>query len=290
MGTSAGRRALAFALTGSIVWLLTTGVASAASAPGGNNGTVKIDEYSADGGHGNDPHVGCRFSVSFFGYDTGTQHASMTFDPQAPTAGGKSETLTTSWTTARRSGGNQLDESYGPVDLSDAFAGVAPEPQQGWHVKLTVHVTGSHGSDVKHKTFWVSPCETATTAGPQVGAANTSRGTTTPAPAVAPSSAGGGAVVGAPAVGSGLPNAAVLGESITRAPATPATSATGTTGATSAAASNAAAKPTKVLGTSMTRSGGLAFTGLDAALLAALAAAAIAVGWTVVRIAERPTT
>ena len=39
----------------------------AAGAPAGNNGTVKIDEFVMDGGKGNDPHVGCGFSVTFYG-------------------------------------------------------------------------------------------------------------------------------------------------------------------------------------------------------------------------------
>jgi hypothetical protein len=128
--------------------------------PPGNNGTVKIDEFPADGGNGNDPHVDCPFSVNFFGYDAGSQQATMTFEPWAPTGGGNPTTLSTSWTTPTRSGGNQLDKSFGPVDLASAFAGITPT-KQGYHVKLTVHVTGSQGSDVKHKVFWVEACETA---------------------------------------------------------------------------------------------------------------------------------
>jgi hypothetical protein len=128
--------------------------------PPGNNGTIKIDEFPADGGKGNDPHVGCRFSVNFFGYDAGTQQATMTFEPWAPTSGGNPTTMSTSWTTPSRKGGNQLDKSFGPVDLTSAFAGITPA-KQGYHVKLTVHVTGSQGSDVKHKVFWVEPCQTA---------------------------------------------------------------------------------------------------------------------------------
>ena len=43
-------------------------------------------------------------------------------------------------------------------DLSDALAGIDPHPIQGWHVTLTVNTDGSHGADVKHKTFWTSGC------------------------------------------------------------------------------------------------------------------------------------
>ena len=34
-----------------------------------------------------------------------------------------------------------------------------PHPQQGYHVKLTIHTPGSIGADTKHKVFWVEPCE-----------------------------------------------------------------------------------------------------------------------------------
>ena len=61
---------------------------SAADAPAGNNGHIQIDEFQMDGGNGNDPHVGCGFSISFFGYDAGTRTASVTVTPWAPTQGG----------------------------------------------------------------------------------------------------------------------------------------------------------------------------------------------------------
>ncbi len=35
----------------------------------------------------------------------------------------------------------------------------APQPQQGYHVKLTVHTPRSKGNDTKTKVFWVAPCE-----------------------------------------------------------------------------------------------------------------------------------
>jgi hypothetical protein len=145
-------------------------------APAGNNGTVKINDSAVDDGPNNEPHVACTFWVNFYGYDAGTQSASMTFEPWAPTGGGSATTLSTSWTSAERTGGNQLDKAYGPVDLSAALAGITPHPQQGYHVKLTVHVTGSQGSDVKHKVFWIQPCETS--APPAVG--STEGGTTAP--------------------------------------------------------------------------------------------------------------
>src|SRR5438045_9036858 len=91
-------------------WAGTSNKSEHGQQPPGNNGTVKIDEFPADGGNGNDPHVDCRFSVNFFGYDAGTQQATMTFEPWAPTRGGKPTTMSTSWTTPTRNGGNQVDK------------------------------------------------------------------------------------------------------------------------------------------------------------------------------------
>jgi hypothetical protein len=34
-----------------------------------------------------------------------------------------------------------------------------PQPQQGFHVKLTINAEGSQGADVKHKVFWVTGCD-----------------------------------------------------------------------------------------------------------------------------------
>jgi hypothetical protein len=37
-----------------------------------------------------------------------------------------------------------------------------PHPKQGHHVKLTIHAPDSLGADVKHKVFWVQPCDATT--------------------------------------------------------------------------------------------------------------------------------
>jgi hypothetical protein len=152
--------------------LLIVGIAGSAyagsQAPGGNNGTIKIDAGQKDAPKANEPHVPCRFSVDFWGYDQGTQTAELIFEAHAPTGGGVMRHDTASWTTAQRTGGRHLDYSYGPIELASDFAraGIAPA-KQGYHVKLTVHVTGSHGNDVKHKVFWIQPCgSTSSTEGP----------------------------------------------------------------------------------------------------------------------------
>jgi hypothetical protein len=58
-------------------------------------------------------------------------------------------------------GGTDLDASA-TYDLSTALAAVVPHPQQGIHLRLTVHAAGSQGADTKFKEFWVQGCGTET--------------------------------------------------------------------------------------------------------------------------------
>jgi hypothetical protein len=163
-------------------------------APPGNNGTVKVNDETTPN-QDNDAHVGCNFSVSFYGYDAGNQTGQLTFAGQAPTRGSGSVTLSASWSTADRTGGNQLDQTV-PVSFSQLagiFKGVTPA-HQGYHVKLTATVSGSQGSDVKHKVFWID-CPPASTSS---GAARASSGTGSGSTASAPAASG---TATAPAVG-----------------------------------------------------------------------------------------
>lgn len=132
---------------------------SGGQQPPGNNGHIQIDELSADGGAGNDAHVSCAFSINFFGYDAGTQHAAITVRPAAPTRGKGSAELSASWVTSVRTGGNQLDANV-PVtaaELATAFAGVTPA-KQGYHARVEVSVTGSIGASTKTHMVWITPC------------------------------------------------------------------------------------------------------------------------------------
>jgi hypothetical protein len=164
------RPARAVALAG-ITLIAAATPALAQQAPPGNNGHIFVGEYELDGSNGNDPHVSCGFTVSFFGYDAGDQSATITVTPWSPTDGGAPFTERTSWTTAERTSGNQrnADVQIAPSKVADAFAGVEAAAQ-GWHAKVEVHVTGSQGADVKHKVLWIEPCpEAATTSGGTTG-------------------------------------------------------------------------------------------------------------------------
>ena len=111
--------------------------------PPGNNGTVKIDGVDFDDHPNNEPHVGCVFQIDFTGFDAG-QQVSASVEGQPPTGGGL---LASATTTLDGSGAGSIT-----LDLSGAFGGITPHPQQGYHVKLTVETGRGAG---KHKVFWV---------------------------------------------------------------------------------------------------------------------------------------
>ncbi len=130
--------------------------------PAGNNGFVKVnEEETPDDTPQNDPHVSCTFNLEFYNYDQGDNYADVSFELQNPTSGaGYSLTVNSGNLHPfiggdAAGGGNDLDafETY-----TLGFTGT-PHTQQGYHVKLTIHADGSQGSDVKHKTFWVKPCQ-----------------------------------------------------------------------------------------------------------------------------------
>ena len=133
---------------------LATGVTNAAP---GNNGTIKIDSNPVDNDNNNEPHVGCSFTLEFFGYDSGSQVATVSFSAQAPSGSGPvTPSSGSSVLTFTGSGpGNHLDKSE---TYTLNTSGLALQAQQGYHIKVSVEVTGSKGSDDKFKVFWVQPC------------------------------------------------------------------------------------------------------------------------------------
>ncbi|MPZ62342.1 MAG: hypothetical protein GEU93_13820 [Propionibacteriales bacterium] len=127
--------------------------------PPGNNGVVKVNDEELDDIPNNDPHVDCVFNVDFYNYDEGDDYAAdVEFTLHNPTGDGTFDV--TSGDLAPyigedpAGGGKDVDarETYRLEFTGD------PHPQQGYHVKLTIHAPGSIGADVKHKVFWVQPC------------------------------------------------------------------------------------------------------------------------------------
>lgn len=151
------RRLLVTMVAGLAVTAVGLGV-PALAAPG-NNGTIKVDDQPFDTTPGNEPHVGCLFQVDFYGYDEGSLTAKVTFRVQPPT--GRAVVLTEENIFIGEDpagGGTDLDAER-TYDLGAVLAGTyEPQPNQGFHVKLTVNAQGSRGADTKYKTFWVEGC------------------------------------------------------------------------------------------------------------------------------------
>jgi hypothetical protein len=141
------------------ILVLSAGSALAAGNPPGNNGTVKVDALPFDDAPNNEPHVNCLFQIDFAGYDQGNLTATATFELIPPT--GNVELVTDSVAIGGDPAGGANDNDGSITrNLSALIAatGVSPQPNQGFHIRVTVHADGSIGSDVKHKTFWYTPC------------------------------------------------------------------------------------------------------------------------------------
>jgi len=154
---------------------LLMGLASAASNPPGNNGTIKVDREPFDDAPNNEPHVGCAFQVDFYGYDQGNLNADVTFTAHPPT--GDEQVLLTD-TVFIGQDDNSGGGSEAGLDASKRYTldltGIEPHPNQGVHVKLTIHAEGSKGADTKHKVFWVTGCQTPPTTSSTVGSTTSS--------------------------------------------------------------------------------------------------------------------
>jgi hypothetical protein len=155
--------------------LALAGLAAAAPNPPGNNGTIKVDGIPFDDAPDNEPHVGCTFQVDFYGFDQGDLFADVTFEAHPPT--GPVQVLLTD-TVFIGEDDNAGGGSQAGLDASQTytldFDGIQPHPNQGFHVKLTIHADGSQGADTKHKVFWVTGCAAGTTTTTTLKATTTS--------------------------------------------------------------------------------------------------------------------
>jgi hypothetical protein len=129
--------------------------------PSGNNGTVKITPNAEDDGiPQNTPHVSCVFDIEWYGFDEGADIVStVVFTMQAPTSDvGLSGTEPSQVFVGGDPAGGAGNDFDGEATFTLSFTGAA-DPEQGYHVKVTVHTPGSQGADTKHKVLWVSPCD-----------------------------------------------------------------------------------------------------------------------------------
>ena len=133
------------------------------AAPPGNNGTIKVDGVVFDDHPNNEPHVGCVFQVDFYGFDEGDLDAEVSFTAQPPSGTGDIDLLTGDAIVDIGEDDNSGGGSVAGLDASETYtldlSGLVAHPQQGYHVKLTVHADGAQGADTKHKVFWVTGCK-----------------------------------------------------------------------------------------------------------------------------------
>ncbi len=172
-----GYRAAAVAMAAAAGLLTLAAPAEAQADPSGNNGTVKIDAAPFDDHPDNEPHDPCVFQVDFYGFDAGDLDATVTFTLVPPTAADEDIVVDDVAIGEDAAGGGTDLDASATYDLTAALTGVEPQPQQGFHIRLTVHAEGSRGADTKFKEFWVGPCgETTPTTTPPT----TTPPTTTP--------------------------------------------------------------------------------------------------------------
>ena len=148
-----GHRAAVTLLAAGVTSFVVAGVVAAgpataskggsSGAPPGNNATIKINNVPVDNVN-NDPHVTCPFRLSLYNFDSGSgvsNSAVVTFVAQPPS--GKNVVLPPSVgdSTFTFPGPNSfMDYSFDPVaTLGSLFK----QPQQGYHVKVTVKVTST---------------------------------------------------------------------------------------------------------------------------------------------------
>ena len=163
MGRNTMSRTSRVLLAGATVALaagLVPTVGAMADAPLGNNGTVKIDGVAFDTAPDNEPHVGCRFEVDWYGFDANAT-SDVTFELQAPTLGNAPIYFTKQLDGDDNSGGGSEAGLDGQqlYNIAPLVSGVKAHPIQGYHVKLTINTQPTaQGADVKHKVFWVTGC------------------------------------------------------------------------------------------------------------------------------------
>jgi hypothetical protein len=130
-----------------------------AGQPAGNNGTIKIDGVEFDQHPDNEPHVGCNFQVDFYGFDA-NQPVHLTFMTQPPTGTRLLLEDDQVLDNDDNSGGGSIAGLDGEFEYTLAFdSSDKLQPNQGFHVKLTIDAPGANGADSKYKVFWVTGCE-----------------------------------------------------------------------------------------------------------------------------------
>jgi len=251
-----------------------TAAGSPPSDSNGNRGHVQIegapDCGAAPCGNDNDPHIGCTLTVQLFGYRAGTNRAGVVIAGQPPSGRGIVLTDSFSFTVNGSPQGNTLEkqQSYSITPSQLAGAGLTPQKNQGYHLRVDVSVNGKHA---KSKVVWYGCSAPAGALGRALVAPDTNS-------AASSSSSATAETPDTP----GLVTASATAAARVRATAdTPAVSHTAARDSAAVETAAVTAKP------SHSRSGFLAFTGWELAMALSFAAAALAGGFAMTRLSHR---
>ncbi|MFE6511673.1 hypothetical protein ACFVDI_00665 [Nocardioides sp. NPDC057767] len=130
--------------------------------PAGNNGTVKVIQHgNIDDVPENQPHVGCKLEIEWYGFDEGEEIVSeISFELHSPTDDGELTVDGPSevFVGADAASGAGTDDGLDGREVYTLTATGVPHPEQGFHAKVTIHTPGSIGNDTKTKVFWFQNC------------------------------------------------------------------------------------------------------------------------------------
>jgi hypothetical protein len=136
--------------------------AAATDQPPGANGSVKIDENPVDSDPSNEPHVGCGFTVQFFGFDEDTNTADVTFYGWEPSGDGSAVTPVEGRSSFTFEGGNSPSNTATHTESYELDTeGLVPNDKGEVHIKVDVKVTDTGGKVDFHKfkVFWTGSCD-----------------------------------------------------------------------------------------------------------------------------------
>ena len=132
--------AVAFASAG-LLWSPASGDTGNSNGPDNSNGSVKVTDVS-EPDQPNEPHLTSPFELSIWGFDVGTDTATVVFNAQPP-SGDKDRVVPITQGPATFSFVGSGDKQV--FDTSRNYAldtsGLKVQPEQGVHIKVTVTVT-----------------------------------------------------------------------------------------------------------------------------------------------------
>ena len=189
--------AASFLVAGVMAATPAAGKTDSSSAPPGANATIKINNVPFDAGNANEPHVSCPFQLSLYNFDHGSgvnNSATVVYEAQPPSGHGLVLAPSEGASTFTFPGPNFADSySFADATLAPLFR----QPNQGYHVKVSVSVTSTGIKDTgkktthskvtkKFKVFWLTCAAPSPSPTPTVSPTVTPTITPTITPTVTP--------------------------------------------------------------------------------------------------------